>query len=209
MGGWLADQFGAELIDTAVTQEDKAITIERGDLKYINDTRDPPIPCPTGYFFSRNGTYNILPQHAVAGPDCYDVFCQGGYILMDDSGHCIPVPASRDIVWICVIVVLTLVMALSALICCVHLALWKTAVDISEVVFDPDNGPDATPVQPAADEFKDNDCEPFGDSDERELYFQNIVASTGMDDLSSMMMMDEEDGEGGMTSVYLGLGARA
>ena len=209
MGGWLADQFGAELIDTAVTQEDKTITIERGDLKYINDTRDPPIPCPTGYFFSRNGTYNILPQHAVAGPDCYDVFCQGGYILMDDSGHCIPVPASRDIVWICVVVVLTLVMALSALICCVHLALWKTAVDISEVVFDPDNGPDVTPVQPAADEFKDNDCEPFGDSDERELYFQNIVASTGMDDLSSMMMMDEEDGEGGMTSVYLGLGARA
>jgi hypothetical protein len=211
MGGWLADEFAAEMPGSQLRTLQE-ITIERGDLKYINDTRDPPIPCPDGYFFSRNGTYHMLPQHAVAGTDCYDMFCKGGYVLMDETGHCIPVPAARDIVWICVTVVLTLVMALAALICCVHMALWKTAADIGEVVFDPTTAEDQTQDQPAEAEFspvfgkESDDTEPFGDADERELYFQNIVINTGMDDYSSTMMMDEEENMGGMTSVYLGSG---
>ena len=211
MGGWLADEFAAEM-PASQLRTLQEITIERGDLKYINDTGDPPIPCPDGYFFSRNGTYHRLPQHAVAGTDCYDMFCKGGYVLMDDTGHCIPVPATRDIVWICVTVVLTLVMALSALICCVHMALWKTAADIGEVVFDPNTAVDQTQDQPAEAEFspvfdkESDDIEPFGDTDEHELYFQNIVINTGMDDYSSTMMMDEDGNTGEMTSVYLGSG---
>jgi hypothetical protein len=164
------------------------VSVERGDLLYINDTRDAPIPCPTGFYFSVNGTYDALPVHAVAGPDCYDMLCIDGFTPdPQDPHHCIPTPVSSDVLWICVLIVLTVVIALSALICCVQLALWKTGP--APVVFEPS----PEPAAPSKDKEEPPLFEDavFEDSDERETYFRNIVAEVILDDYSAMMLEGE------------------
>lgn len=206
MGGWLSDElvsgmsrhFGVHNLTSSSSSsgyaEGELLAIEREDIQYINDTRDPPIPCPDGFYFSVNGTYERLPLHAVAGTDCYDMSCLDGYTFQVEVKHCIPTPVTRDIVWVCVIVVMTLVIAFAALVCCVHVALWKTSLDISDVVFDPSADPvDPLPYQPQPEVLPAEDNDPFGNSSDRELYFQNMLILTEMDDLSSMMMMDGGD----------------
>ena len=165
------------------------VTIERGGLLYINDTRDAPIPCPIGYYFSVNGSYMLLPAHAVPGADCYDMMCVAGYTLVPETRHCIPVPVSMDVVWICVLVVLSVVIALAALVCCVQVALWRSYT--TPVVFDPAPKDQASPAQPPEQVPWAANGDIFEDSDEREAYFQNIVADFVLDDYSMMMLEGE------------------
>ena len=210
MGGWLTEELerrmGSLLSPSILSNESSqgplpAVTVERGALNFINDTRDPPTPCPAGYYFSKNGTYLTLPPHAVAGQDCYDMFCLPDYTItpLGETGllHCIPTPVSTDIVWICVVIILTVTITLAALVCCVQLALWKSAADLPDVVFEPSE-PAPIPAPIPHGPFNPHQDVPFEDSDEPELYFQNIVTNMGMDDYSSTMLMDDEMLEGNL-----------
>jgi hypothetical protein len=94
---------------------------------------------------------------------------------------------STDIIWICVLIILSVIIALSALICCVQLALWKS--DPEPVVFEPTE-PDSTKPVPEQEPSVFEDAV-FEDSDERETYFQNIVAEVILDDYSAMMLEGE------------------
>ena len=164
------------------------VTIEREGILYINEKRDAPIPCPVGYYFSVNGSYVLLPAHAVAGPDCYDMLCVTGFTLVQETRHCIPVPVSTDVVWICVFIVLTVIIALAALVCCVQLALWRSYT--TPVVFDPAPKEPSPQVQESDQQWEESG-DIFEDSDERETYFRNIVADFVLDDYSAMMLEGE------------------
>jgi hypothetical protein len=187
MGAAFSDELqrrlGLQRLNTSLTTG-PLVTVEREGLSYINDTRDAPIACPDGLYFSVNGTYLALPAHATAGPDCYDMLCVAGFTLDPATQHCIPTPVSSDIVWICVLIVLSVIIALSALICCVQLSLWKSEPE--PVVFEPTQ-PDPQPA-PEPSVFEDA---VFEDSDERETYFRNIVAEVILDDYSAMMLEGE------------------
>lgn len=214
MGGWLADEFQRRLSrrpaitlpsDTPLNHTASIITIERGQLSFVNDTEDPPRPCPDGYFFSRNGTYVALPPHSVPGIDCYDMFCLPGFTAIESADssarvRCIPTPVPVDIVWVCVTVILTSVLALAALACCVKFALWTAAKDVTDVMFDtPTPDPTATvlPEQPVPESEEDDPFENRS-SDQTATdpsYFRNVVIGFGVDDLSRHMLMDEENTE--------------
>jgi hypothetical protein len=131
----------------------------------------------------------LLPAHAVPGADCYDMMCVAGYTLVPETRHCIPVPVSMDVVWICVLVVLSVVIALAALVCCVQVALWRSYT--TPVVFDPAPKDQASPAQPPEQVPWAANGDIFEDSDEREAYFQNIVADFVLDDYSMMMLEGE------------------
>lgn len=201
LSGWLSKEMDRRLgmLNSLHAAPNMSLSqVDRGDINYINDTSDPPTPCPYGYYFSRNGTYVRLPAHATAGVDCYDMFCMDGYTLITESGRCIPTPVSMDVIWICVLLILTVVICLAALLCCVQLALWKTATDITDVVFDPSTPQCAPDNAPPVHDWTDKHSSitediVFEDSDEREAYFQNIVTDAGMDDLSAMIVDDMDD----------------
>jgi hypothetical protein len=216
MGGWLADEFQrrlsrrpANLPGDTPPNHTSIITIERGQLSFVNDTGDPPRPCPDGYFFSRNGTYVVLPPHSVPGVDCYDMFCLPGFTAIENAEsaaavRCIPTPVPVDIVWVCVTVILTSVLALAALACCVKFALWTAAKDVTDVMFDPPTPdplvPTATvlPEQPVPESDEDDPFENRSSSDQTATdpsYFRNVVIGFGVDDLSRHMLMDEENME--------------
>jgi hypothetical protein len=162
--------------------------VERGGLKYINDTSDPPVSCPVGFYFDKNGTYQTLPPHAKAGPDCYDLVCVESYSLMEETQHCIPTPATLDVVWICVMVVLTVIISLAGVVCCVQMALWRTDA-ISDIVFDPaECPPPAASEQVVEKSGPGEDDEMFGDQDECALYYNTVMADVILDDYSSMMV---------------------
>ena len=176
-----------------LTEQLPGIVVRRGELLYINDTRDPAIPCPQGFYFTKNGSYQRLPMHAVAGPDCYDLRCVGGYALAPETQQCVPVPVSTDMVWVCVLAATTLVLAVSAVILCVQLSARLGASAIEEVVFDP-----SAEMEPACTRADDNDDQ---DGCNPDLHFHNIVTGVVLDDFS-VMMLDEED-EGGFSPVPL------
>lgn len=203
MGGWLAKEMERQLFGANTTS---GIAIQRGELAYINDTRDPPRVCPYGYYFTRNGTYMLLPPHSIAGEDCYDMLCVRGYVALTSeiTGHvsCVPTPVPMDIVWVCIVVILTSVLVLASLACCIKFALWSTAKDVGSVVFDPAEGtkppapaPDGhDPSAPPGEWMHDppDADNPFKDSFECDAYFKNVVMYAGMDEYSMSMMMDED-----------------
>lgn len=165
------------------------MAIERGDVQYINDTRDASTICPEGVYFMGNGTYQQLPPHAIAGADCYGMVCMDQYTLIVETQRCVPTPVSMDVLWICVVVVLTVVISLAALVCCVQLAHWKTT-NLADVVFDPSQPPaptvpSDTPPRPSAADGND----PFQDADNtRMLYYPDFVTGVTYDAHSAMMV---------------------
>lgn len=106
------------------TPVDQAVTVER--IMYVEDNSDGNISCPPGTFFSRNGTYQKLPEHAQAGIDCYGMVCLGGYEASTNMENgwisCVPARVSPDIAWICVIVILSLLAFVVCVIVCVKLS---------------------------------------------------------------------------------------
>jgi hypothetical protein len=212
MGGWFADEFqrrvdrrAGAVPANAGPNRSSLITIERGQLSFVNDSGDPPRPCPEGYYFSRNGTYVALPPHAITGQDCYDMFCLPGFTAATFANgpptryRCIPTPVPVDIIWVCVTVILTAVLALAALACCVKFALWTTAKDVADVMFDPALPDETVPVaviapQPVSDSDTDDLFEEksLDLAEDRPHAFLNIVTGSGMDDLSSSLMMNED-----------------
>jgi len=106
------------------TSADQVAEVER--ILYVEDKSDGNISCPPGMFFSRNGTYQKLPEHAQAGVDCYGMVCNSGYRNSTDSVSglttCVPESVPPDIAWICVTVILSLLGFVVCLICCVKLS---------------------------------------------------------------------------------------
>jgi hypothetical protein len=105
--------------------------VKPDSLVYVNDTADDPDAqafCPPGKYFSANGTYEPLPQHSQSGPDCYGLVCVEGYELAigqpEDSlpPSCIPSPVPDEVIWVCIIVILSLVVFVVSIICCVRLS---------------------------------------------------------------------------------------
>lgn len=97
--------------------------ISKTSIQYINDTADYAKNCPSGYYFSNSAYYTLLPQHAIAGPDCYDLLCMEGYDLTDNQ--CIPSNVTQNIIWVCVLLSLLIVVSVSVAILCIKLATWE------------------------------------------------------------------------------------
>ena len=102
---------------------DFATVMDRVVHRFINDTADPPAECPMGRYFSRNGTYERLPLHSVAGIDCYEFKCLPGYVRINEH-ECAPETVPLDVVWACLIVLSGII----GVCACVILALyWSRA----------------------------------------------------------------------------------
>lgn len=93
-------------------------------LIYINDTGDGLVACPPGMYFTQNGTYQALPLHAEAREDCYGMVCNAGYKVLEagETLTCVPDELPLDVVWICVIAILSVVVLVCAIIFCVKFA---------------------------------------------------------------------------------------
>jgi hypothetical protein len=97
-------------------------------MVYVNDTEDPNATfCPPGMYFSANGTYESLPQHSQSGPDCYGMLCVDGYELLSGQPEgspplCIPSSVSNEVIWVCVITILSLIAFVMSILCCVRLS---------------------------------------------------------------------------------------
>ena len=163
----------------ALLQERQTFT--RVALLYVNDTADPIVPCPPGTFYSQNGTYERLPVHAVAGPDCYNMSCLGGYTLL--GSECVPSTVSLELAWVCVIVILGVILLVSCILCAVHVGK-RSAVS-----------PPA-PVDMVSDSSwpgSSHPSEPFFQEDEDDRDFKNIMLGSYLDDNSMSMLDDFED----------------
>lgn len=189
MSDLVADQLlplNAYNTNITITAQDVSTGIERVGIAYINDTRDPPTPCPTGFYFSKNGSYVRLPVHASPGLDCYDITCAEGYIIfkeLEADSKCIPNPVTMDIIWICVSLILLLIAFVSLLVLCVHCIRRKNS-SADEIMFDQGS----TPPNDSQQFF---DPPPFSEEDLPTAHFQNIVTGMYLDDMSAMMIEGE------------------
>jgi hypothetical protein len=147
--------------------------IERVGLRFINDTADALVPCPPGFFYSINGTYERLPLHALAGPDCYGMSCLEGYVLLPETRECAPAAVSLKLVWVCVFGILGLMILVSCVLCTLHAGKLK-----------PSNDLDLGQTESCPASLQSTDA--FLDEDEQE--FRNIVVGTYLDDYSSTLL---------------------
>lgn len=141
-------------------------------LRYINDTADPPLPCPSGTYYTRNGTYERLPLHAVLGPDCYGMSCVEGYVLA--GAECVPAPVPVELAWVCVVVLLSSIVLISCVLCALYLG---RRIPTQPLDMMSDSWPGSS-----------HPSEPFAE-DEQE--FRNIVLGTYLDDYSKDMLDDD------------------
>ena len=141
------------------------------DLRVINESADPFEPCPPGTYFTRNGTYEPLPNHAVLGPDCYGMACIEGYLLV--GKECLPAPVTRELVWVCVIVVMCFGLLLSCIMCALFLGRRTHSQPDDLVLSDP---------------WPDHTSEPFAEDDSE---FKNIVLGSSIDDYSKDLLDDD------------------
>ncbi len=143
------------------------------DLRVINDTADPVKPCPPGTYYTRNGTYERLPAHAVLGPDCYGMACAEGYLLV--GAECVPVPVSMELVWVCVSVIFGLILLISCILCALYLG--RRAPVQQQVDLVSESWPGSS-----------HPSDPFVEDDQE---FKNIVLGSYLDDYSKDMLDDE------------------
>lgn len=156
-------------------------TFTRVALLYVNDTADPVVPCPPGTFYTQNGTYERLPVHAVAGPDCYNMSCLGGYTLLE--GECVPSTVSIELAWVCVFAIMGVILLVSCVLCAVHMGR-RSAL------------PPPAPVDMVSDSSwpgSSHPSEPFFQEDEDDRDFKNIMLGSYLDDHSMNMLDDFED----------------
>lgn len=105
--------------------------LQRIGIHYINDTADPPMPCPFGMYYTENGTYEPLPLHAMVGPDCYGMECVKGYVLSGRS--CVPVSVPVDLAWVCLVVLGVLVLLIFCVLCALYVSKQRQARNLPEV----------------------------------------------------------------------------
>lgn len=161
-----------------LVQDDAWLT--RTGLVYINDTADRLVPCPPGTYFSVNGTYERLPLHALAGPDCYGMVCADGYTLLVGGSECAPAVLGLDVVWVCVSVILGLIGFVSCVLCLLHLGKLRAAHQEDPTVACMPEASWPTESQHSTDPFLDDDPE-----------FRNILTETYLDDYAKTLLDDE------------------
>jgi hypothetical protein len=146
--------------------------IQRIGLRYINDTADALVPCPPGFFYSINGSYERLPLHALAGLDCYGMSCLEGYVLIPDTGECAPAAVSLQLVWVCVFAIMGLIVLVVCVLCTLHAGKLKPA--------------DQVDLQSESCPASQHSIDPFLEDEDQE--FRNIVMNTYLDDYTSTLL---------------------
>lgn len=159
--------------------------LERVGLTYVNDTADQPIPCPAGMFFSSNGTYDRLPLHAIAGPDCYGLRCGDGYVLLGTT-ECAPAAVSMDVIWICSIVILSGMVLLCCIFCALYVSRMRTQT-VEDVDLSKNNNMHDDHTQSA----RHHSTDPFEDDDDNDGSFKNIITGMYLDEYSASMLDDD------------------
>lgn len=105
--------------------------IDRTQLRYVNLTAEERLPCPAGFFFNQNGSYQPLPQHSVAGPDCGQWVCMEQYSRTEES--CVPIDVSSNLFWTCVFILFVFMFTVAFVIACAQFVLWKGPEEIVEM----------------------------------------------------------------------------
>lgn len=159
------------------------VVIERVGLKYVNDTADQPVSCPTGMYFSVNGTYERLPLHAVSGPDCYGVFCNQGYVLINDR-ECAPESIPLNLIWICSIVISGVILVMICVLCALYMSRARRAT------LQQDDKQATTPNNIGCQSSQPSSTEPFLDDDD-DPSFKNILTGVYLDEHSASMLDDD------------------
>lgn len=170
--------------------------VQLAGLGYINDTADPPVPCPPGTYFTRNGTYQPLPQHALPGLDCYGMQCVDGFFLFE--GECVPATVPLNLVWVSVMAIGGFTLLVSCVLCALQMGRRVPPPPFdAELVSLPDQtllSDDISNEKSAGSGFVDYSNNEDGLRFDRDggFDFQNIVLGTFMDDYSRDMLMDDE-----------------
>lgn len=159
------------------------------NIAYINYTGDGPVPCPTGMYFSQNGTYEKLPLHAEAGEDCYGMSCLPGYTAegVGDAQTCVPEDLPLDVIWICVIAILSVVVFAVSVMLCVKFA--RNNSKKEEEVQPPDHAVHGMAVMMDRSDSQD----PFHDGIPERVWGGESVddlSRVELDDYSSMILDD-------------------
>ena len=141
-------------------------------IRYINDTADGKMACPPGFFFSSNGTYERLPQHAAVGADCYGMACLSGYVLLNED--CVPATVGMDVVWICLLVIGCLILCVSCVFCAVRMG--KSSPPPEPVQMTPEPWPGVLVMDPFTDD---------------EYGFKNVVIGSYLDEFSQDLLDDD------------------
>ncbi len=149
--------------------------VQPAGVEFIDDPPDPRVPCPPGTYYTRNGTYERLPLHAVLGPDCYGMACMDGYLLT--GSECVPVPVSTELVWVSVCVILSFVLLLSCVLCALYLGRRAPSSQQETVDLVSESWPGSS-----------HPSEPFVEDDQE---FKNIVLGSYLDDYSKDMLDDD------------------
>lgn len=152
--------------------------LERVGLAYINETGNETVSCPHGFFFSTNGSYEHLPQHATAGLDCYGMSCIAGYVW--DGSACSPAAVPLDVIRICVLVIVGLILLVSCVLCAMHFGRTNASPPPVTLQLDP------WPVTMKSEHLDDDSFQ--GD----EWGFRNVVIGSYQDELSRDMMDDDD-----------------
>ena len=160
-----------------ILRPDSDLAARLTGLVYINDTADPFAPCPQGTYYTRNGTYEKLPQHSVAGPDCHGMECVNGFVFLD--AECVPATVPLNLVWVCVSAIGVLIALISCVLCALHMGrrIPQTQQDVDLI-----SEPCTTDMSQRTPDFLDDDGT-------RE--FQNIVLGSYIDDYSRTMLWDD------------------
>lgn len=153
--------------------------LEQVGVTYVNDTADQTVPCPAGMFFSLNGTYERLPVHSKAGPDCYGFDCTDGYVLVGTS-ECLPAGVSRNIIWICTIVILSGVSLLGCVFCALYISRMRR-----------ESASTATEPQVAPSVSNVSDSVTMSDPLDDDPYFKNVLTGMYLDAYSASMLDDD------------------
>ena len=98
------------------------LKVERRTTKYRHTPADPVLVCPVGYFFNESAAFDTLPQHASAGLDCYGFVCWPDYEPYGPD--CIPKTTHDNVFWSSILLVLTLILAITTTSCFMRMSSW-------------------------------------------------------------------------------------
>ena len=150
--------------------------LERSGIRFINDSADVKADCPKGLYMDADGLSKPLPMHADPGPDCYQFECIAGY--QAEGQLCVPVSFSSNLVWTIVVIVLSLAVAVSVVLCTLQLLCMKRAEE--EVRFDVGDEDGTLPPDPQA-----------GDTEELTEMDLDALGLVKMDPLTRTLLGDQ------------------
>jgi hypothetical protein len=125
--------------------------LERDGIRFINDTADTNEACPLGSYLDSDGRKQPLPMHSNPGPDCFQFVCIAGY--QAEGQLCVPVSFSSNLLWTVVVIVLSLAVTISVVLCTLQLLCMKRPGD--EVHIDMGDEDGTLPPDPQANDAEE------------------------------------------------------